>query len=199
MKTIAVAVTVKRFATGGRESTPSIGMPGMFDRPIAMETSVVSVSRAARKMRPRKPMKAPVSNSAPMNPATVPSCSSGKDACTPGASSGDKANATESAMNRRTCTGTRLLPNPGITIRHAPIRQNSRKTARSSDALKVLKMRPPEITRRFRARQRRRRGQFRDATGPAGSGTYVRRSCEHMAGHPVLPPRQNGCHPSCVS
>lgn len=135
MNTIAVAVTVNRLATGGSESVPSIGMPGMFDRPMAMETSVVRVSSAARKIRPRNPMNAPVSSSVPMNQATVPRRSSGKACCSTGASSGDRASDTDRATNSRTRAGMRVEPNPGMIIRQAPIRQNSRKTARSSEAL----------------------------------------------------------------
>ena len=43
---------------------------------------------------------------------------------------GVRANVTDTAMNKRTCTGTRELENPGISIRQPPMRQNSRNTAR---------------------------------------------------------------------
>ena len=47
-----------------------------------------------------------------------------------GSSNGVSASVTDTAMNRRTCTGTRELEKPGISIRQPPMRQNSRKTTR---------------------------------------------------------------------
>ena len=51
--------------------------------------------------------------------------------CSVGSSSGVSASVTAIARNRRTCTGTRVLEKPGISIRQPPMRQNRRKTGRT--------------------------------------------------------------------
>jgi len=53
----------------------------------------------------------------------------GRAARSTGTSSGDSASVTATAMNRRTCTGTRALEKPGISMRQPPMRQKARNTS----------------------------------------------------------------------
>ncbi|MCY1372691.1 hypothetical protein D9M69_599180 [compost metagenome] len=49
--------------------------------------------------------------------------------------SGSTANEQASAMNNRTCSGIRPLEMPGISIRHAPTRQNASMAAKTSSLI----------------------------------------------------------------
>ena len=81
------------------------------------------------KARDQPDLVAPISTSEPISvasePAPDPTCGTiDSQRCA------NSARLTATAMNSLTCIGTRALESPGISMKHAPIRQKARKIAR---------------------------------------------------------------------
>ena len=103
----------------------------MAPKPMNIAAAVAMNCKARKKMRPMTPISAPIATSETMSERTMAEGILARVARSDGSSIGASASVTASAMNRRTCAGTRALEKPGISIRQPPIRQKSRKTSRT--------------------------------------------------------------------
>ena len=99
----------------------------------AWQSPVPRVSSAAKKIRPMKPIMPPISSSETISAQERRmETSADRASRSSGPSNGTKASVIAKQRNSRTVTGTRGLENPGISIRHAPIRQNRMKAERTA-------------------------------------------------------------------
>ena len=99
-----------------------------------MAAAVAMNCRARKNSRPIRPMSAPTTVSETMRASMASGATCGRAARSTGTSSGDSASVTATAMNRRTCTGTRALEKPGISMRQPPMRQKARNTSSTVSA-----------------------------------------------------------------
>ena len=128
-KNSSVAVSVISVAKAGSGSVSSMGEPGMVPSPMYMAAAVAMNCKARKNSRPMTPIRMPMTVSETSSAIMASGGIFGSAARSTGNSSGASAKVTATAMNSRTCTGTRELENPGISIRQPPMRQKARNTS----------------------------------------------------------------------
>ena len=103
-----------------------------------MAAAVAMNCRARKNIRPITPIRMPMTVSEISSATTVSGGICGSATRSTGTSSGASAKVTATAMKSRTCTGTRELENPGISMRQPPMRQKARNTSRTVSELMAV-------------------------------------------------------------